>query len=177
MEFKEAVKTIGKEPRVELTWEECEKELEVIVNQRNDEYAEAFRKARIQEANLMARNYMQQHPQGENESKEEYAEKIRALIKDYVDTAPDEFTRNLRTYCHMGTALFNQMGRMIAEFNDFKEVYLALHEEEIAKYAERHKEEIEAQRKQIAEAKVQQERHERAVARKKELQKKCGINK
>jgi hypothetical protein len=177
MEFKEAVKTIGKEPRVELTWEECEKELEVIVNQRNDEYAEAFRKARIQEANLMARNYMQQHPQGENETKEEYVAKIRALIKDYVDNAPDEFTRNLRTYCHMGTALFNQMGRMIAEFNDFKEVYLALHEEEIAKYAERHKEEIEEQRKQIAEAKVQQERHERAVARKKELQKKCGINK
>ena len=99
MEFKEAVKTIGKEPRVELTWEECEKELEVIVNQRNDEYAEAFRKARIQEANLMARNYMQQHPQGENETKEEYVEKIRALIKDYVDNAPDEFTRNLRTYC------------------------------------------------------------------------------
>jgi len=177
MEFKDAVKTIGKEPRVELTWEECEKELEEIVNQRNDEYAEAFRKARIQEANLMARNYMQQNPQKPDESKEEYVAKIRALIKDYVDNAPDEFTRNLRTYCHMGTALFNQMGRMIAEFNDFKEVYLALHEEEIKQYAEKHREEIEAQQKQIAEAKVQQERHERAVARKKELQKKCGINK
>ena len=177
MEFKDAVKTIGKEPRVELTWEECEKELEKIVNQRNDEYAEAFRKARIQEANLMARNYMQQNPQKPDESKEEYVAKIRALIKDYVDNAPDEFTRNLRTYCHMGTALFNQMGRMIAEFNDFKEVYLALHEEEIKQYAEKHREEIEAQQKQIAEARAQQERHERAVARKEALKKKCDIKK
>lgn len=177
MEFKEAVKTIGKEPRVELTWEECEKELEKVVNQRNDEYAEAFRKARVQEANVMARNYMQQNPQKEDESKEEYSKRVMAFVKDYVDNAPDEFTRNLRTYCHMGTALFNQMGRMIAEFNDFKEVYLALHEEEISKYAERHKEEIMAQQKQLAEARVQQERHERAVARKEELKKKCGIKK
>lgn len=177
MEFKEAVKTIGKVEAQELSWEECEKELEVIVNQRNDEYAEAFRKARIQEANLMARNYMQQNPQKPDESKEEYVEKIRALIKDYVDNAPDEFTRNLRTYCHMGTALFNQMGRMIAEFKDFKEVYLALHEDDLRNYAERHKEEIEAQQRQLAEAKVQQERHERAVARKEELKKKCGIKK
>ena len=177
MEFKEAVKKIGKEPRVELTWEECEKELEKVVNQRNDEYAEAFRKARIQEANLMARNYMQQNPQGENESKEEYVEKIRTFIKDYVDNAPDEFTRNLRTYCHMGTALFNQIGRLIAEFVDFKEVYMAMNEENIAKYAERHKEEIMEQQKQIAEARVQQERHERAVARKEEIKKKCGIKK
>ena len=177
MEFTEVVKEIGKPVAQELSWEECEKELEAIVNQRNDEYAEAFRKARIQEANLMARNYMQQNPQKEGESKEEYVEKIRALIKDYVDNAPDEFTRNLRTYCHMGTALFNQIGRMIAEFKDFKEVYLALHEEDIAKYAERHAEEIAEQQKRLAEAEVQRKRHERAVANKEALKKKCGIKK
>jgi hypothetical protein len=56
-------------------------------------------------------------------------------------------------------------------------VYLALHEDDLRSYAERHKEEIEAQQKQLAEAKVQQERHERAVARKEELKKKCGIKK
>lgn len=179
MEFKEAVEKIGKKPAVEtnLTWEDCAEELEKIINMRNDEYAEHFRKARAQEAQLLVKKYVAENPKGENETLDDYKKRVMEFATDYINQAPDEFTRNLRTYCNLGTAVFNQLVRLNGEIIDFKEVYMAVHEEDIKAYAERHKDEIVAQQKAMAQAKINQERHERAVANKQKLDKKLGKTK
>ena len=165
MEFKEAVKEIGKESAVEktLTWEDCKDELEKVINMRNDEYAEQFRKARVQEAQILVKRYVAENPKTEKETDEEFKKRVMEFVTDYINQAPDEFTRNLRTYCNLGTAIFNQLARLNGEIIDFKEVY-----------AERHKDEILAQQKAMAQAKINQERHERAVENKKRLDKKLG---
>lgn len=179
MEFKKAVEKIGKIPAEEtnLTWEDCAEELDKVINMRNDEYAEHFRKARRQEAQLLTQKYIAENPIKENETKEQYRERVIKFAEDYINQAPDEFTRNLRTYCNLGTAVFNQLVLLNGEIKDFKEVYLAIHEEDIKAYAERHKDEIIAQQKAIAQAKINQERHERAVANKEKLNKKLGKTK
>ena len=111
------------------------------------------------------------------ESVEDFKKRVTEYATDYINQAPDEFTRNLRTYCNLGTAVFNQLARIHGEIIDFKEVYLAVHEEDIKAYAERHKEQILAQQKAMAQAKINQERHERAVVNKMKLDKKLGKTK
>lgn len=176
MEFKDAVKEIGKEPAVEnnITWDDCKDELEKVINMRNDEYAEHFRKARAQEAQVLTKKYIAENPKRDDETDEDYKKRVIEYATDYINQSPDEFTRNLRTYCNLGTAIFNQLVRLNGEIIDFKEVYMALHEDDIKAYAERHKDEILAQQKALAQAKINQERHDRAVANKQKLNKKIG---
>lgn len=179
MEFKEAVKKIGKTPATEknITWEDCAEDLEKIINMRNDEYAEHFRKARAQEAQILTKKYIMDNPKKEGETDEEFKKRIIEFATDYINQAPDEFMRNLRIYCNLGTAVFNELVKLNGEIIDFKEVYMALHEDDIKNYAERHKDEILAQQKAMAQAKINQERHERAVANKQKLDKKLGKTK
>lgn len=128
----------------QLTWEDCKEELEKVVNTRNDEYSESFRKARMTEAQFRVKEFLASKPDA---TKEE----IEAYVKDYVDQAPDEFMRGLRIYCHTAGALFNAINGLIGEFNDFKELYMAVNEKHIKAYAIRHREEIVAQQKAMAE--------------------------
>ena len=61
-EFKDAVEKVGKKPAVAITWEDCKDELEKLVNMNNAQYAEIARKARVQEANLKAKEYIAMQP-------------------------------------------------------------------------------------------------------------------
>ena len=170
-EFKDAVGKVGKKPAVAITWEDCKDELEKLVNMNNAQYAEIARKARVQEANLKAKEYIARQPQREGESKEAFIGRVTDFVKGYIDTMPDEFTRQLRTFCHMGTALFNQLAQLNAEIADFKEVYLAIHEDDIKAYAEKHKDEIAEQQKQMRMAQENLERQKRAEERRKQIKK------
>ena len=71
----------------------------------------------------------------------------------------------------MGTALFNQLAQLNAEIADFKEVYLAIHEDDIKAYAEKHKDEIAEQQKQMRMAQENLERQKRAEERRKQIKK------
>ena len=173
--MRETMETIGKQPSYEITWDDLREELEKAVNTKNDEYAESFRKARLSQVQIEVNKFMSANPYDKDkESKEEYTAKVNAFIKDFLDQTPDEFMRELRMFCHLGSSILTQQIAMVNEFRDFKEVYLALNEDKIKEYAERHKEEIEAQQRAFAEARINQERHERAVANKEKLDKKLG---
>ena len=173
--MKETVEKLGKVASKEITWEDLKDELEAVVNTKNQEYAESFRKARLSQVQIEAQKFMRANPYDEKtESKESYSARVNAYIKDFLDQTPDEFMRELRIFSHLGQSIITQIINMVGEFRDFKEVYLALNEKGIQEYAERHKEEIEAQQKAIAQAQINQERHERAVANKEKLDKKLG---
>lgn len=174
MELKDKLNEIGKEPFHDLTYEEIEPELLKVIESRADDYSKSFLNARKAEAQKMAREYLRDNPRKKNEEFDAYRKRVEDFIKDYIDQAPDEFLRNLRTYCHMGTALWNQVARLNAQMTDFMELYAAVNEKAISEYAERHKDEILKQQEAIAQAKVNQERHERAVANKLKLDKKLG---
>lgn len=171
IEFKDAVEKVGKKPAMVITWDDCKDELEKLVNMNNAQYAEIARKARVQEANLKAKEYIALQPMREDETKEAFIGRVTDFVKGYIDTMPDEFTRQLRTFCHMGTALFNQLAQLNAEIADFKEVYLAIHEDDIKAYAERHKDEIAEQQKQMRMAQENLERQKRAEERRKQIKK------
>lgn len=173
MDFKEELKKVGAVATPKITWADCQDELMNVINKRNSEYAEEFKKARVQEAQLRFNKFIEDNPKKEGEDDEAYKARIISYVNDYINEAPEEMTRNMRIMCNLEASLFNQMNWLTSTLSDFVELWKAANEDKLIEYAQKHAEEIKKQQEAYKQAQENQARHERAVARKEAVKAKC----